>query len=548
LHANACFGKLFQNFTSMSQGIKMNKQLFKFFQKTRFGLLSALLAATLLSIACGGGGGGGGDVASGTGQIDGNGNPVVPGGTTPPVNAGLLDPSIVSRPGEGGNDAPKVAIDAAGNAISIWRRQVSSFPFIYELVARRYVVGSGWQAVESLAIDDPSDAVREIQQPIQLSMNPTTGAAMAVWVEKRESSNPDAAGLLTSNVMARAYNPTTGWGTARIVDNDQPMLRSDVALAMDANGNAMAVWSRYVDLSVPVYASRYTESGGWSAPTRIENSNEIGIGGSGMLVTFLSNGNALAVWNTARTGGGTGGGVKSAIWGNQYTVGSGWGTNAVVMSYTNDLSLGGARALAADANGNAVLTFEHQLLVRNPVRYELNLWSKRYSGGAWGADSTAQPVGVPYNCTNCPSVYGGNVQINAQGEAVATWELRNANNKSVIWGARSSNGGPWVSSQLNENIAQFTQSGEFSQVGVDDQGNARVVWSAVDELTGDTNINFSRYTVGAGWATTGLLEDYNTTSSRPQIAMNSRGNAMTVWLLFDNTLGTVIAGRYSSGR
>ncbi len=475
-------------------------------------------------------------------------DPTMPNPTqTGPI--GLQDAAVYSRPNEGGNEAPKVVIDATGNAVSIWRRQVSSSPFIYELVARRYVVGSGWQAFESLAIDNPSGAVREIQQPIQLSINPATGAAMAVWVEKRQSANPDAAGQLTSNVMARAYNPATGWGSALVIDNDQPMLRSDVALAMDANGNAMAVWTRYVNLRVPVYASRYSAGGSWSAPTRIEDSNELGVGGSGMLVTFLSNGNALAVWNSSR------GGTTSNIWGNQYTQGSGWGTNALVMSgsgaQTSGLIrlLGGVRALAADQNGNAMLTFENQQLFSSPSRYEINLWSKRYSGGAWGADDTARPVGVPYTCTNCPSVFGGNLQINAQGEAVATWELRNAANKSVIWAARSSNGGPWVSAQLNDNIAQFTRSGEFSQAGIDDQGNATVVWSAVDEATGKTNINFSRYAAATGWTATALFENYETDSDRPQIAMNARGNAMTVWLLFDNTLGTVTTSRYiGSGR
>ncbi len=527
------------------------------------GLIASVLGAALLLTACGGGGGGPGPNLEGsnptptptmpnstsTGPVTVPGTPTAP---MPPaasatVPVGLQAPAVYSRQGEGGNDAPRVVIDAAGNAISLWRRQVTSLPNTYELLARRYVVGSGWQTIEVLATDDPSDDVREIQAPVQLTMNPATGAAMAVWVEKRETGN--AAGELTSNVMARAYSPATGWRSAAMIDNDQPMLRSDVALAMDANGNAMAVWSRYVNLRVPVFASRYTAGGGWSAPVRIEDSNELGIGGNGMLVTFLSNGNALAVWNSARNGGGTGGGVRSAIWGNQYTVGSGWGTNAPVMSYTENLSLGGARSLTADQNGNALLTFEQQLLIPGQGRYELNLFSKRYSGGAWGADSTALPVGVPYSCVNCPSVYGGSVQINAQGQAVATWELRNANDKNVIWAARSTNGSTWEATQLNANIEQFTQRGEFAQAGIDDQGNISVVWSAVSQVTSKTDINYARYTTGSGWADTSLLETYDTTSEQPQIAMNAKGNAMTVWMLFENAVGTILTSRYfGSGR
>ncbi len=522
----------------------MNTHSLEFFKKTRFGFLSTLLAATLLSAACGGGGSG--DVAGGIGQVDANGNPVVPGGTEPPVNAGLLDPTIISRAGEGGNYPPMVAIDNAGNALTVWVVQKSSILSpageSEELLARRYVAGSGWQAIESIAGPTTGQNLKSAT----ISMDKVTGKAIVVWF-LQGTENAPGTNVFASNLSSRAYDPASGWAAPLAIETNKPLLAdANIAFAIDANGNAMAVWSRYESLQTTIYASRYTAAGGWSAPVRIENENTVGGGGGGVLVTFLPNGNALAVWNSSRSGGGTGGGVRSAIWGNQYTVGSGWGTNAPVMRHTDNLLLGGARGLATDQNGNALLTFQHQLLIPGQAGYELNLWSKRYSGGAWGSDSTAVPVGVPLSCINCPSVYGGSVQMNAQGAAVATWQLNNGNGDSLVWAARSRSDGTWEPQQLNVNLPGFRPSNEFAQAGIDDQGNVNVLWAYTN--TG-TNIYSARYTAGSGWAAPVLAEDYSSDAERPHIAMNARGNAMTVWMQFDNSLGTVIASRYtSSGR
>ena len=352
----------------------MNQHTLKFIGKTRIGLLGALLATALLFVACGGGGGGGGgDVTGGSTFVDSNGNPIVPGGTIPPVNAGLLDPTIISRAGEGGNYPPMVAIDNVGNALAVWIVQKSSILSpageSEELLARRYVAGSGWQAIESIA--GPTNG--QNLKSATIRMDKVTGKAIVVWF-LQGTVNVPGTNVFGSNLSSRTFDPASGWAAPLAIETSQPLrVDNNIALAMDASGNAMAVWNRYESLQTTIYASRYTAAGGWSAPVRIENENTLG-GGGGMLVTFLPNGNALAVWNSSRTGGGTGGGVRSAIWGNQYTVGSGWGTNSVVMRHTDNLLLGGARGLAADQNGNVLLTFEQQLLIPGQGKYELNLF------------------------------------------------------------------------------------------------------------------------------------------------------------------------------
>lgn len=133
--------------------------------------------------------------------------------------------------------------------------------------------------------------------------------------------------------------------------------------------------------------------------------------------------------------------------------------------------------------------------------------------------------------------------MNAQGAAVATWQLNNGNGDSLVWAARSRSDGTWEPQQLNVNLPGFRPSNEFAQAGIDDQGNVNVLWAYTN--TG-TNIYSARYTASSGWAAPVLAEDYSSDAERPRIAMNARGNAMTVWMQFDNSLGTVIASRYSS--
>jgi hypothetical protein len=508
---------------------------------------TAVAALALLAVACGGGGGGdSGEAVTVTDPSSTTPVTTPPVSTTLPATPSLLDPTIISRAGEGGNAPPLVAIDSTGNALAVWRVEISSSlspaGLSEELLARRYIAGSGWQAIVSIAGPTSGQSLKSAT----ISMDKVTGKASVAWFLQGTVNAPNT-NVFASNLLSRAFDPVSGWAAPLAIETSQPLrVDNNIALATDANGNAIVVWNRYESLQTRIYASRYTAGGAWSAAVRIEDDTSLTGGGSGMLVTFLPNGNALVVWNSSR------GGTTSNIWGNQYTVGSGWGTNALVMSgsgaQTSGLIrlLGGVRGLAADQNGNAVLTFENQQLFSNPSRYELNLWSKRYSGGAWGADSTAVPVGVPLTCSNCPSLYGGSVQMNAQGAAVATWELRNASGGSVIWAARSRSDGTWDSQQLSTNLPGFRPGNEFPEAGIDDQGNVNVLWAYTNT---DTNIYSARYTAGTGWAAPVLLENYSGTAERPRIAMNERGSAMTVWMQFENAVGSVVASRYfSSGR
>lgn len=510
-----------------------------------------LIACAMLATACGGGGGGGADMAGGIVPVDTNGNPIVPGGATPPGNASLLDPTIVSRAGEGGNYPPMVAIDNAGNALAVWRLEKSSIlspaGLSEELLARRYIAGSGWQAIETIV----GPTTKQYLESATMSMDKTTGKAMVVWHLDGGTALDPNTNLYPSSIVSRVFDPVSGWAPPLAVETNKPVfLSGSIALGMDTSGNAIAVWNRFESSQTRIYASRYTAGGNWSVAVRIENDTDIGGGGGRQQIAFLPNGDALVVFSSSR------GGTTANIWGNKYTVGSGWGANAPVMSGSGAQTSGlirfvGLRSLTADDSGNAILTFENQQLFTNPSRYELNLWSKRYSGGAWAADSTAVPVGPAYACSNCPSISGARVKINASGQAVATWIAPSSakpDSTGVLWVSRSKSDGTWEPQIINDGVPAFFESGNLPDVGIDDLGNIAVVWSPSTSTT-QSNIYSTRYTPSAGWAATELIESYTNSAELQRIAMSARGSFMTVWLQFDNAIGSVIASRYfNSGR
>ncbi len=466
--------------------------------------------------------------------------PTTPGTVTP--TAAFLDPAIISRANEGGNDKPFVEIDNSGNAIAVWRRALGlQSPPDEEILSRRYVAGSGWQDIQVMA-STRVDNSGSINQPT-LKVDPASGKAVVAWVERRPNTSTDY-------LIARSFDPASGWGARVVVDANYLALDTVVSLAMDGAGNAMAAWVRYESLSNRPYASVRSSAGAWSSPARIDNDTAVAnLGTSRPLLTYVSEGKVLAAWNSSRTSN------IASVWSNTYTPGSGWGTNAVIMAGT--LSSGGMgqtrfvglKALTSDGNGNAIMAFENQVLLPSPSNYELNLWSKRYSGGAWQADSAAVPVGLPYSCLNCPSVSGARLKMNSAGQAVVTWFARSNSvaNSAPLWAARTNASGAWETQLINTGDPDFFDFSNLPDVGIDNQGNIALVWSP-SSSTNNSNIFLTRFAGGA-WSPTEAIESYSGSADFQRIAMNDSGNFMTVWLQFDDTLGTVIASRYyRSGR
>jgi len=85
-----------------------------------------------------------------------------------------------------------------------------------------------------------------------------------------------------------------------------------------------------------------------------------------------------------------------------------------------------------------------------------------------------------------------------------------------------------------------------SQVNVDDQGNAFVVWSQhVDTPDGMlSNIMVNRFDPEYGWAGAERIETHGCQSSSPGITVDNQGNAMIIWSKWDGAQVHIFSKRY----
>ena len=334
------------------------------------------------------------------------------------------------------------------------------------------------------------------------------GNALAVWHQHDGTRN---------NIWANHYTAGGTWGTPVLVETDDLGNATNPDVAIDTNGNGMAVWRQYDGFVQRIWASRYV-SGVWTTPEKIEN---IANGfARNARVAFDANGNAIAVWGHFN--------VVDSVWTNRYTAGSGWGTPELLEQDDTGNAL--EPRIAIDSNGNAMAIWEQS------TGAQADIWSNRYSSGSWG-------TAVLVESNDSGDAESAQIAFDTSGDAIAVWEHRDATNLASIWSNRYT-GGSWGSPELLESNGGQAFN---PQLAIDASGNALAVWYQHDGIR--NNIWSNRYTAGSAWGTAALIENDNsdTTSPNPQISMDANGNALAVWHISDGTRHNIWSNRYTAG-
>lgn len=163
----------------------------------------------------------------------------------------------------------KIAFDSNDNAIAIWSNY-------YQLGINKYTAGTGWgnaQIINTGYAVDPQ---------VVFDSNDN---AIFVW--------------FGDGICLKEFNPNTDWwGLTQIIDDDKPGIILTHDIAIDQNDNIMDVWFRnegphYDDLPYNIWSNRYTPGKGWETSKLIENGD-----GDARIpnIAIDSNGNAIAVW------------------------------------------------------------------------------------------------------------------------------------------------------------------------------------------------------------------------------------------------------------
>ncbi|MEZ0238154.1 MAG: hypothetical protein ACAH06_08835 [Methylophilaceae bacterium] len=251
-----------------------------------------------------------------------------------------------------------------------------------------------WARVDASGSLDAKDA------DVALSAD---GTAMAVWRER----NPGDANY---SIKAARYATAGGWQSPQTIDASFDNVSPETLprVAMDAAGNAIAVWHQGDSL----YYNVFSATGGWGTAVQVDtnavNSNftaQIGL-------VMTSSGRAVVTWRSGIFA------VKSM----QYTPGSGFSAPAVVNSYGADSHLG------QDADGNAVIVYVAPDRWPNPTTGS-DVYSRRLNwGGTW---SDALPI-EPQDGLGADAYAG----FNRAGQGVAAWirgDVAGSSARKSLW-------------------------------------------------------------------------------------------------------------------
>lgn len=262
-------------------------------------------------------------------------------------------PTVITFRSEFGFDYSPVGVDAHGNAIAVWLQFVGT---TQRTMASRFDAETeSWGATSAI-----SSGTVDLVFPPAVAVN-ERGEALATWKEV------DAG---RERVFSNRFVPGIGWGVATPIETDNTTLSQSLRLAIDAEGNAIAVWPAWnvnsvliptgLDLGVRdqqisrhccppgnVWASRFnatTVTWGRAMP--------IGISGRGIQdveVAVNTKGDAIAVWGYVDTAG------RSALTGisaNHYSATSGsWGAAADIDTGSG---LASGAVVAMDPAGGAI--------------------------------------------------------------------------------------------------------------------------------------------------------------------------------------------------
>jgi len=307
------------------------------------------------------------------------------------------------------------------------------------------------------------------------------------------------------------------WGTAERVESQStnPPVRPQVA--MDAAGNAIAVWAYSDGTGFDIWANRYTPIGGWATEAHIETDEA----GTALRpkVAMAPNGNAIAVWQQTEDG-------RFDIWSNRYTVGVGWGIEERIE--TDDAGAALVPQVAMDPSGNAVAVWQHF----DGTRF--NIWANHFAPDeGW---DRAEPI----ETDDVGDAVAPQVAMDPTGSAIAVWQQSDGM-RDNIWAKRYTPSQGWGTQQPLE--TDNSGEAEAPQIAIDAEGNGVAVWQQSD---GERfNIWASRYAASDDrWSTAERIEtDHAGDSAEPQVAASASGTALAVWVQFDGTSFDVWSNR-----
>ncbi|HTT97797.1 MAG TPA: Ig-like domain-containing protein [Rhizomicrobium sp.] len=224
----------------------------------------------------------------------------------------------------------RCAIDPNGNAMVVWQQRGG--PWGNDIMSRRYVAGSGWDAAPTPVETDNSGSANSVRVKLDSS-----GNGIAVWYQHDGTS---------LRIMANRFGANTGWGTPQPLE-DLPGDGWLPRIEMNAAGDAVVAWYQDDGTRTNIWAIRFSTFAGWSTPAPLENDDA-----GGALYPWVgidAIGNGLVAWQQSD-------GTKEHIWASRFTLTGGFGARQRVDD--DDVDNADGTSLAMTPDGDALIVWQ----------------------------------------------------------------------------------------------------------------------------------------------------------------------------------------------
>ena len=404
-------------------------------------------------------------------------------------------------------NAPDIASDAAGNAVAVWAEMDPNFR-THVMGARFDAASETWSAPRRLS-DGLSTTVLE-----QHVVMDTAGNTLVLWSQAAGGSDWT---VYSTRLLAGAST----WSVPEIRSTGSA---SDVRLAMNAAGDAVAIWSVYGTLAPGpppgVYAVRFAGATGiWSAAERLGPVVQTGV--PGIDVAIDGAGNLFAAWH------------YTAVEARRYSVTTGQWAPAVTLSGTLAMpQIGQLRPmprLATNSAGDAIASWTNGGVVE-VTRYQhtSDTWTPAARISSGGDDSQRGVIDA-----------NGNVVVAWHHNAGTTRTLQAArlDQPRTAWSAPVDLAAPGAPIPLVFNYGA-------PAVVADPRGNVLVLASRSTDGTEVRLVSAYFVRSTATWAGASDLSRARRDARLPNVAMDAAGNAMAVWFEGNGATSTNQAMRW----
>lgn len=319
----------------------------------------------------------------------------------------------------------QLLMDDAGNALAVFIVQTDEDCTVNGTVKAgcradyrlsRYTNDEGWAELSTLI----SDGSRKMSIAYMAAMN-RAGDAVLAW----KYSSAEQAVVVRNFSMSSGLDDNHWW-----LSTDSTSTAQNVQAAIDNNGNAMVGWQD--NTSGEARINLYKADEGWFEAISLTQT------GSLQGLAFNNNGGAVAIWLDS-----------GDLWAKHYNTDGSWGSP--VQLENSDASVSSAR-LVKDRSGNYLLTLWRQgtaLYGRSHVK-----------GITWtAADSVAIPLSGNFS-----------VAVNEQGNAIATATVSDGKNYQLHTGLYGE--GVWRLMDIEEDDETLDSKILLTQTGLADDKSA----------------------------------------------------------------------------